>query len=77
MTRDEHIKWVKERAIKELNYYGDNQEGYKNAITSVMSDLAKHPETANETFMSLCAMQIMQLRRMNRQRVLEFINGFN
>lgn len=43
-SREEHMKWVKERALEELDAdpYGS---GPQNALTSVMSDLRKHPET--------------------------------
>lgn len=39
MTRDEHLEWAKERA---MDYWlkGD----LANAVTSMGSDLAKHPE---------------------------------
>jgi hypothetical protein len=77
MTRQEHIKWCKERAIAELNFYGNNPEGYKNAIVSMMSDIRKHPETNSEALVSLCGMQLMILQTMNRQKVIDFINGFN
>lgn len=75
MTRTEHIKWCKERAIQELDFYGDNPEGYRNAMTSMASDLSKHPETNSQTLMSLTIMSIPQMR--SRQQVIEFINGFN
>jgi hypothetical protein len=39
-TRGEHIKWCKWRA----NEYLDDMD-YKNAVTSMLSDLSKHPET--------------------------------
>lgn len=42
MTRDEHLEWCKQRAREYLND-GD----IKNAVTSMLSDLSKHPETAD------------------------------
>lgn len=39
MTRDEHLAWAKRRALKYLDA-GD----VLNAITSMGSDLEKHPE---------------------------------
>lgn len=38
MTRDEHLQWAKDRALKYLP--GSPVE----AVTSMMSDLTKHPE---------------------------------
>jgi hypothetical protein len=40
MTRDEHMAWCKERAIKYLDS-GD----LVNAMASFTSDMSKHPET--------------------------------
>jgi hypothetical protein len=39
-TRAEHLQWSKDRAHEYIN-----QGDYKNAVTSMMSDLNKHPET--------------------------------
>jgi len=73
MTRAEHLKWCKERAIREMDYYKDSSKG----IISMMSDLRKHPETNSETLASLCMMQLMSRPRMSRQEAINFINGFN
>ena len=40
MTRAEHLRWAKDRALE----YADRGET-GNAISSLMSDLDKHPET--------------------------------
>ena len=40
MTRDEHLEWCKTRAQDYLNV-GD----VANAVTSMLSDLSKHPDT--------------------------------
>jgi len=40
MNRAEHIQWCKKRALEYIEA-GD----VTNAITSMMSDLSKHPET--------------------------------
>lgn len=73
MTREEHLKWCKERAIQEMDYYKDPSKG----IISMMSDLRKHPETNSEVLISLCGMQLMTKPRMSRQEAINFINGFN
>lgn len=55
MTREEHLKWCKERAIQEMDYYKDPSKG----VISMMSDLRKHPETSGEALQSLCGMMLM------------------
>ena len=77
MTRKEHIEWCKKRAIDELNFYGNNQKCYTNAITSMASDLRKHPETNHEALISLCMMQLLMPHTLNRESIIKFINGFN
>lgn len=42
MSRDEHLHWAKERALKYLDA-GD----CTSALASMMSDLGKHPELAD------------------------------
>jgi hypothetical protein len=70
-TREEHLAGCKERALEYLEK-GD----VKNAVTSMLSDLDKHPETAlhNPTLallgMSICVMD-------DRDGARRFIEGFN
>lgn len=71
MTREEHIKWCKERAIAAMDYYNDPSQG----VVSIMSDLRKHPETNNDVLMSICGMMLM--KKATRQEVINFLNGFN
>lgn len=42
MTRAEHLEWCKTRAIQCL----DDKAGVVNAVSSMLSDLGKHPYTA-------------------------------
>lgn len=70
MTREEHLKWCKERAIAEMDYYKDP----KKALVSMMSDLRKHPETNSEILIMLCGSRLM--KSMNRQETISFIDGF-
>jgi hypothetical protein len=80
MTREEHLKWCKERAIQEYNYYyekGKLQEAVKNGVTSMMSDIGKHPETQSPSLQSLCMMTLMTRPNMSKQEFINFINGFN
>lgn len=73
MTREEHLKWCKERAIQEMDYYNDPNK----AIISMMSDLRKHPETNKEALTSLCGMMLLGRQIETRQDAIKFIDGFN
>lgn len=42
MTADEHTEWAKKRALEYLDA-GDSRQ----AFTSMLSDMRKHPETEN------------------------------
>jgi hypothetical protein len=52
MTRDEHLQWCKDRALE----YAD-QGDMVNAVSSMVSDLRKHPETENHVGAQLLVMQ--------------------
>lgn len=73
MTRQEHLRWCKDRAIQEMDHYGDPSK----AIISMMSDLRKHPETNNEVTLSLCGMMLLGNKIRTRQDAIKFIDGFN
>lgn len=73
MTRNEHMKYCKERAIQEINYSKSGKEG----IVSMMSDLIKHPETNKESLTSLCMMKLLFKPNISVQEAINFINGFN
>lgn len=78
MTRDEHIKWCKERAIQEFDYYqktSGTKDAIQNGCTSMASDIGKHEETRSKSLQSLCIMQAMLIK--SRQEFVNFINGFN
>jgi len=79
MTREEHIKWCKERAITEYDFYAKTEprSALRNGMTSMMSDINKHPETKSDTLQSLCMMQLITKPNMSRQEFVNFINGFN
>jgi hypothetical protein len=74
-TREEHLKWCKQRALQEYDYYQDIMEKTRNGLTSMMSDLSKHPDTNSEALRALCLMNMG--RAMNRNSFATFINGFN
>jgi hypothetical protein len=71
-TRAEHLEWCKQRA-REYCDRGDAQ----NALTSMFSDLDKHPETAGHkgTEIGLMLMLTGGLREPSEAR--RFIDGFN
>lgn len=72
MTRSEHLQWCKDRAIEYI-HSGDIQQG----ITSMMSNLSKHPDTKNHIGIEI-AMGLMMIRTLNNRTAAEkFINGFN
>jgi hypothetical protein len=72
MNRAQHLKWCKDRALIYCNA-GRLQE----ALSSILSDRQKHPETANHPGITLCSgrMAFGDLTTVNQVR--EFIEGFN
>jgi len=70
MGRQEHLEWCKQRALEYLDR-GDVKE----AVTSMLSDLGKHPETkgAGEKMAMLGILACMS-GDMNEAR--RFIEGF-
>lgn len=70
MSRDEHLVWCKRRALEYLDR-GD----VKNAVTSMLSDLDKHPETkSTNPFLTLLGMRIAANSNVAEARY--FIVGF-
>jgi hypothetical protein len=69
-TREEHLAWCKEQALEYLD------RGYVvSAITSMLSDLDKHPETKlNPTIKTL---GLMYARDNDIDGARRFIMGFN
>jgi len=74
-SRAEHLQWCKNRAIMEYDYYPTQAEKQRNGLTSMMSDMSKHPETQSDVVNHLCVMQMMV--PMDRAAFVKFINGFN
>lgn len=75
MTREEHLNWCKKRAME----YVDHGELLE-AVTSMMSDLTKHPETADSGAGALAALGLLAARQAqdgNRAAVVRYIKGFN
>jgi hypothetical protein len=72
MTRAEHLDWCKKRAL-EYTDAGD----VKNAVSSMLSDLSKHPETADHVGGALGVTLILGGFLSDPYRVVEWIKGFN
>lgn len=72
MTRVEHLEWCKARALKYLNH-GD----IPNAVTSMMSDMQKHPETKLSPASPLNMLGMMAIRDHDAPAARRFIEGFN
>lgn len=70
MTREEHLSWAKKRAHEYLA-----RGKLADAVTSMASDLDKHPKTkVPDIIMSLGLLEVMNN---NTEGVRRFIDGFN
>lgn len=69
-TRDEHLQWCKDRA---LEYWREGD--LENACCSMLSDLSKHPETANNN-PYLLALSIILVTNKDHDGVKRWIEGF-
>ena len=74
MTRAEHLQWAKDRALE----YAD-QGDMASAITSLRSDLGKHPDTAaSVSVVDELMMPLMLTGKFDAPGELrKFIEGFN
>jgi len=72
MTRQEHLEWCKKRAME----YVDSGNVI-DALTSMGSDLQKHPDTKDHIGMQL-GMGLLMLGKLSSQEEMrKFIDGFN
>lgn len=69
MTRLEHLAWCKERAREYLD-----QGEWQNAITSMASDMTKHPET-EKVMSGFGAMLLFTVKDLYSAK--KFVEGFN
>jgi len=76
VNRAEHIAWVKERALKELEY-GDPGTGPTRALASLSSDLRKHPDTADHPAIVLGFQLAMNQHLKTPEHLREWIEGIN
>jgi hypothetical protein len=72
MTRAEHLQWCKDRALGYIES-GNVAQAY----SSMVSDLAKHPETRNHAAIQLGAMLLVGGQLSTPEKMREFILGFN
>lgn len=72
MTREEHLKRCKERALQYVE-----QGNCLDALNSMAADLTKHPETANHHGLELGMMLMMSGNLSTPQEMKKFIEGFN
>lgn len=72
MTRAKHLAWCKRRAHEYLDR-GD----IANAVTSMMSDLRKHPETEVSSSGSLGMLAMATIMSGSLADARRFIDGFN
>ena len=75
MTREQHLQWCKDRALEYLNpgeFYSLNS-----AVTSMMSDMNKHPETSFAGDGVLTMLGIHAAMSGDQGEVRRFIEGFN
>lgn len=68
-TRAEHMQWLKQRALTDLEY------GTFEALASVLSDLTKHPLTNDPLLAHLTMAEMAQAKAGNRDeaQVRQFI----
>lgn len=71
MNRAEHLAWAKQRAIDEMEFYGEPQQG----LTSLASDLLKHPETREHPAPQLGLMEMLSGRLSTKDEMRRFIEG--
>lgn len=77
MTREEHLKWCKDRALEYLEpgqYFNIDD-----AMASMASDLGKHEETRHHVNMTVPLMfQLRMAGQLNTAAEMrKFIEGFN
>jgi hypothetical protein len=72
MTREQHLKWCKQRALEYIDA-GDIEQ----AFASMASDLSKHEQTRSHKAIELGAMLMFAGKLKTTNEMRDFINGFN
>jgi len=70
LTRQEHVAWCKKRAHEYIER-GELME----AMTSMLSDLGKHPKTERST--ELGGLMMITINSNSIPDVIRFVDGFN
>lgn len=70
-SRAEHMRWCKKRAMEYLDRTS-SRYSKDNAVTSMLSDLGKHPETAKLTKMAFMVMLTVR----DHESAVRFVEGF-
>jgi hypothetical protein len=70
MTRAEHIRWCKERALEYIE-----QGNARDAYASMVSDMHKHPETV-EVMQMMAPLGMVKLQKGNLEGVRSWIEKF-
>jgi hypothetical protein len=73
ITRTEHLQFCKNRALEIL----DNGGVAGDAYASFISDMGKHPETANHPALMMGMMGMLNGYYNTPNEMRKFINGFN
>ena len=71
MNRQEHLQWCKDRANAYLDE-GDIQNG----ITSMLSDMNKHPKTRLNDGGALAMLGVFEMERNDLASARRFVDGF-
>ena len=70
--REQHLEWCKKRALAYVD------QGYlQQALSSMFSDLAKHPKTADHPGIALAVGRMAPGDLTTKEQVREFIEEFN
>ena len=72
MNRSAHLQWCKDRALEYVDL-GD----LDGALSSMLSDLNKHPETADHPAKAMGMMLVMGGHLGTPDKMRKFIEGFN
>lgn len=71
-NRNDHLEWCKQRALEYVTK-GNLQE----AFASFLSDMGKHPETANHLALEMGMMLLLGGQLSSAHQMREWITGFN
>jgi hypothetical protein len=75
MTRPEHLRWAKQRAFNILNL-DSGPTRFREAFTSFLSDLSKHPENKGRYPSELMLIGLMAATAEREAVLRDWIEGF-